>query len=99
MDLNDYSQESFALQLQKLEKFTSLRDFHQQVASYQAWYNSIRTNMNKEIKARANWSPRQSPYPHAAYQMAPGYVRLAEAGLYGETRIVTTGAQSIITSL
>ena len=33
-----------------LENFTSVRDFHQRVASYQAWYNLVRTNMNKEYK-------------------------------------------------
>jgi len=33
-----------------LETFTSLRDFHQRVASYQAWYNLVRTNMNKQHK-------------------------------------------------
>ena len=31
-----------------LENFQSLRDFHQRVASYQAWYNLLRPNMNKD---------------------------------------------------
>jgi transposase len=34
-----------------LETFESLKDFHQRVASYQAWYNLVRTNMNKNDKS------------------------------------------------
>ena len=37
-----------------LENFTGLRDFHRRVASYQAWYNLLRPNMNKD-----NLSPWQ----------------------------------------
>jgi len=33
-----------------LETFSSIRDFHQRAASYQAWYNLVRTNMNKQHK-------------------------------------------------
>jgi transposase len=31
-----------------LENFSHLRDFHRRAASYQAWYNLLRPNMNKE---------------------------------------------------
>jgi hypothetical protein len=31
-----------------LENFQNLRDFHQRVGSYQAWYNILRPNMNKD---------------------------------------------------
>jgi len=31
-----------------LETFANIRDFHQRVASYQAWYNLVRDNMNKD---------------------------------------------------
>ena len=34
-----------------LENFTGLKDFHQRIASYQAWYNLVRQNMNKEFKS------------------------------------------------
>jgi transposase-like protein len=33
-----------------LENFESLKDFHQRVASYQAWYNLVRVNSNKDYK-------------------------------------------------
>jgi hypothetical protein len=33
-----------------LENFEAVRDFHQRVASYQAWYNLIRPNSNKDDK-------------------------------------------------
>ena len=33
-----------------LETFESLQDFHQRVASYQAWYNLVRDNMNKDYR-------------------------------------------------
>jgi transposase len=36
-----------------LETFADLRDFHQRIASYQAWYNVLRPNFNKD---------RQSPW-------------------------------------
>lgn len=31
-----------------LENFEDIRDFHQRIASYQAWYNLVRANMNKD---------------------------------------------------
>ena len=31
-----------------LENFENIRDFHQRVTSYQAWYNFVRVNMNKD---------------------------------------------------
>jgi len=37
-----------------LENFEGIKDFHQRVASYQAWYNIVRVNSNKDYK-----SPRQ----------------------------------------
>ena len=33
-----------------LENFQSIKDFHQRVASYQAWYNLVRVNSNKDYK-------------------------------------------------
>jgi transposase len=33
-----------------LENFKSIRDFHRRVASYQAWYNLVRENSNKDYK-------------------------------------------------
>jgi len=37
-----------------LENFEGIKDFHQRAASYQAWYNIVRVNSNKDYK-----SPRQ----------------------------------------
>ena len=34
-----------------LESFESIRDFHRRVASYQAWYNLVRENSNKDFKS------------------------------------------------
>ena len=34
-----------------LENFQSVKDFHQRVASYQAWYNLVRANSNKDYKS------------------------------------------------
>ena len=34
-----------------LENFADIKDFHQRIASYQACYNLIRTNMNKDDKS------------------------------------------------
>jgi hypothetical protein len=34
-----------------LEKFEGIKDFHQRVASYQAWYSIIRVNSNKDYKS------------------------------------------------
>jgi transposase len=34
-----------------LENFSGLNDFHQRIASYQAWYNLLRANMNKGFKS------------------------------------------------
>jgi transposase len=34
-----------------LENFEGIKDFHQRVASYQAWYNLLRQNSNKDYKA------------------------------------------------
>ncbi len=31
-----------------LENFEGVKDFHQRVASYQAWYNLVRPNSNKD---------------------------------------------------
>ena len=33
-----------------LENFESMKDFHRRVASYQAWYNLVRENSNKDYK-------------------------------------------------
>jgi hypothetical protein len=33
-----------------LENFENIKDFHQRVASYQAGYNPVRTNSNKDDK-------------------------------------------------
>ena len=37
-----------------LENFGNIKDFHSRVASYQAWYNTVRVNSHKDFK-----SPRQ----------------------------------------
>ena len=34
-----------------LENFEHIKDFHQRLASYQAWYNLVRANMNKNCKS------------------------------------------------
>jgi len=34
-----------------IENFEGIRDFHQRVASYQAWYNLVRVNSNKNFKS------------------------------------------------
>jgi transposase len=34
-----------------LENFDGIKDFHQRVASYQAWYNLVRENSNKDYKS------------------------------------------------
>ncbi len=34
-----------------LENFEGIKDFHQRVASYQAWYNLVRENSNKDYKS------------------------------------------------
>lgn len=34
-----------------IENFEGIKDFHQRVASYQAYYNLIRANMNKDFKS------------------------------------------------
>lgn len=33
-----------------IENFESIKDFHQRVASHQAWYNLARQNSNKDSK-------------------------------------------------
>ena len=39
------------LEFYDMENFESIKDFHQRVASYQAWYNIIRVNSNKDYKS------------------------------------------------
>jgi hypothetical protein len=34
-----------------LENFEGIKDFHQRAASYQAWYNIVRVNSNKDYKS------------------------------------------------
>jgi hypothetical protein len=34
-----------------LESFNGIRDFHRRIASYQAWYNLVRENSNKDFKS------------------------------------------------
>jgi len=34
-----------------IENFTSIEDFHQRVASFQAWYNIVRQNSHKDFKS------------------------------------------------
>ena len=50
-----------------LENFASIRDFHQRVASYQAWYNLVRTNMNKEYKTP--WQIVREYNPNVSMQL------------------------------
>jgi hypothetical protein len=39
------------LEFYDLENFEGVRNFHQRVSSYQAWYNIVRENSNKGFKS------------------------------------------------
>jgi hypothetical protein len=51
-----------------LENFESVRDFHQRVASYQAWYNLVRKNSNKDDKPP--WQIIKGPHTQMSIDVA-----------------------------
>jgi len=70
-----------------LENFQNLRDFHQRVGSYQAWYNILRPNMNKDNQSPwqiiRNIQPKISPQlprlpPLILDWLAPDYIERDE---------------------
>ena len=70
-----------------LENFQSLRDFHQRVGSYQAWYNILRPNMNKDHMSPwqiiRKLKPKISPHlprlpPLILDWLAPDYIERDE---------------------
>jgi transposase len=75
-----------------LENFTSLKDFHQRVASYQAWYNLLRANMNKDYlapwqiirKLRPKTDPALARLPPLMLDwLGPDYITRDELSLKG----------------
>jgi transposase len=75
-----------------LENFSSLKDFHQRVASYQAWYNLLRANMNKDYLAPwqiiRNLKPKTNPAlarlpPLMLDWLGPDYITRDELSLRG----------------
>ncbi len=66
-----------------LENFSGVRDFHRRLASYQAWYNLLRPNMNKDnqgpLADHSETSARHQPRPHPP---ATAHARLARPGLH-----------------
>jgi hypothetical protein len=75
-----------------LENFSSLKDFHQRVASYQAWYNLLRANMNKDYLAPwqiiRNLKPKTNPAlarlpPLMLDWLGPDYITRDELSLKG----------------
>ena len=75
-----------------LENFSSLKDFHQRVASYQAWYNLLRPNMNKDylapwqiirkLQPKANLALARLP-PLMLDWLGPDYITRDELSLRG----------------
>jgi transposase len=70
-----------------MENFLGLNDFHQRIASYQAWYNLLRPNMNKDDKApwqiikdiNPNLSPQLARLPPLILDwLAPDYIERDE---------------------
>ncbi|MGH2272446.1 hypothetical protein ACQ9LF_11650, partial [Anaerohalosphaeraceae bacterium U12dextr] len=51
-----------------LETFTGLSDFHQRVACYQAYYNLVRVNMNKQYQSP--WQIVQDEWPKMRIELA-----------------------------
>jgi len=51
-----------------LESVESVQDFHQRVASYQAWYNLVRDNMNKDYMSP--WQIIKKVRPRTALRLA-----------------------------
>jgi len=75
-----------------LENFSSLKDFHQRVVSYQAWYNLLRANMNKDYLAPwqiiRNLKPKTNPAlarlpPLMLDWLGPDYITRDELSLKG----------------
>jgi len=51
-----------------LENFTGLKDFHQRIASYQAYYNLVRVNMNKQYQSP--WQIVHAEWPKMTIELA-----------------------------
>lgn len=51
-----------------IEPFESIKDFHQRVASYQAWYNLVRGNMHKDHKSP--WQIIKELHPQTELSLA-----------------------------
>jgi transposase-like protein len=75
-----------------LENFSGLPDFHQRIASYQAWYNILRPNMNKDYQSP--WQIIRSLRPQTNPQLvrlpplildwlSPDYIELDELSQRG----------------
>lgn len=75
-----------------LENFENIRDFHQRAASYQAWYNLVRVNSNKDYKSP--WQIVKETWPKTDIALArlppvmldwlgPDYITRDELALRG----------------
>lgn len=76
-----------------LENFTGLKDFHQRIASYQAYYNLVRVNMNKQYQSP--WQIVHTEWPKMTIELAklqplmldwlgPDYITREEYALRGD---------------
>jgi transposase-like protein len=75
-----------------LENFTGIRDFHRRIASYLAWYNLLRPNMNKDNQSpcqiiqglRPQTSPALARLPPLMLDwLGPDYTTRQELSLRG----------------
>lgn len=75
-----------------LENFENIKDFHRRVAGYQAWYNLVRVNSNKDYKSP--WQIVKETWPKADIALArlpplmldwlgPDYITRDELALRG----------------
>jgi len=75
-----------------IENFEGIRDFHQRIASYQAWYNLVRPNMNKNFNSP--WQIIRKVRPKISLELArlpplmldwlgPDYITRDELSLRG----------------
>jgi hypothetical protein len=80
-----------------LESFESIKDFHRRVASYQAWYNLVRENSNKDYKLP--WQIIRENNPKMSIELArlpplmlnwlgPDYITKEELSLGGMMYLV-----------
>jgi hypothetical protein len=54
-----------------MENFTGLRDFHQRAATFQAYYNLLRPNMNKDDLSPWQIIKKQAPHLDIAVAKLP----------------------------